>query len=69
MTARKKDARGTPSIPFDEALARLLQTDPKELADEFGRIKQQSDEIERSVDERRKRLRAATRGPRRKFSL
>lgn len=69
MTARKKGALDLPGLGFDEALARLIQTDPKELTDDFERTKRESDDIKRSVDERRTRLRAATAGPRKKFSL
>jgi hypothetical protein len=69
MNKRKKGVPDFPAIPFDEAIARLLQTDPKEIADAFERNKERSDEIERSVKERRERLREATRGPRKKFSL
>ena len=69
MTNRKRDVPDFPAISFDEALGRLLQTDPKELVDVFKQNRKLSDEIERSVDERRERLRAATRGPKKKFRL
>jgi hypothetical protein len=59
MTKRKKGGADFPSIPFDEALERLINTEPKELTDAFQRNKQRSDEIEQSAGERRNRLRRA----------
>jgi hypothetical protein len=69
MNKRKTGVPDFPAIPFDEAIARLLQTDPKEIADAFEKTKKRSDEIERSVNERCERLRAARSGPRKKFRL
>jgi hypothetical protein len=69
VNKRKKETPDFPAMPFDEALARLLQTDPKEIADAFEQNKERSDDIKRSVDGRRQRLRSATRGPKKKFSL
>jgi hypothetical protein len=69
MSERKRKPRALSGMPFDEALARLIQTDPKEIADALERNKERADDIERSVAERRERLRAATRGPKKKFRL
>ncbi|GLK86704.1 hypothetical protein [Ancylobacter defluvii] len=43
--------------------------DPKEIVDALKRNRNDSDEIRRSADERRERLRGAVDGPRKKFSL
>jgi hypothetical protein len=51
-----------PDMPFDEALARLLQTDPKELTDAFEENRKRVEDIRRSASQRREHLRAATRG-------
>jgi hypothetical protein len=70
MNDRKK--KGSEAAELDmslnDALARFIQTDPKELADAFERNKQSIEEIQRSADERRQRLRAATRGPTKRFN-
>jgi hypothetical protein len=70
MTKRKEK---TPSPKYDmnlnEALARFIQTDPKELADAFERNARRAKEIKRSAEERYERLRAATKGPEKKFGL
>lgn len=56
-------------LSFSEALERFIRTDPKELASAIEKTKRRADEIERSAAERRERLRAAIRGPAKKFSL
>jgi hypothetical protein len=61
MTKRKKG--GFPSLPFQEALERLLQTDPKEMADAFKKNQERAEEIQRSAKERRERLRRAIQDP------
>jgi hypothetical protein len=61
MTKRK--GKKFPSLPFQEALERLIQTDPKELADAFRKNQERAEEIQRSAKERRERLRRAIRDP------
>ena len=48
---------------FDDALARFIQTDPKDIADAFEKNKTRAEEIRRDSDERRSRLRNAIKGP------
>lgn len=69
MTKRNKDALDFPAIPFDEALARLIQTDPKEIVDAIEQTRQRTDDIKRSAEERRRRLREAIAGPKKQFRL
>lgn len=71
MTGRKRPAKPPPfpDMPFEEALARLLQTDPRELpgklAEEFVRAKDKAEkevrEIDRYVEERRSSIRKGAR--------
>jgi len=70
MTQRKKKpAQSGPekSIGFNEALARLIQTDPKELIDAFERNRERAEEVRRTVDDQFERLKSATRGPAKRF--
>src|SRR4051812_7701686 len=72
MTQKKPPkARDAPpkelDMSFHEALQRFIPTDPKERADAFEQNRQRADKIERSVDERRNRLRSANRGPKKHF--
>jgi hypothetical protein len=71
MSERKKKPSQSSELDMNlnEALARFLQTDPKEMADAFERNRRRIDEIRRSAEERRERLRAATRGPKKQSSL
>jgi hypothetical protein len=68
MTERK---RKRPSdMPFDEALARLIQTESKDVADEIEEIKRHDREVEEYVEERRRSIRqGARRGPKKRFRL
>jgi hypothetical protein len=60
----KKQKKGRfPPLPFQEALERLIQTDPKEMADTFKKNQERAEEIQRSAKERRERLRRAIQDP------
>ncbi|HUZ13192.1 MAG TPA: hypothetical protein VMU93_10110 [Caulobacteraceae bacterium] len=62
MTARDKEPpKPIEEMPFDEALARFLQTDPKELADAMSRVRQGQAEIERRANEVRENIRMGLR--------
>ena len=50
-------------MPFEEALRRLAQTDPKEITDAIEQNRKRADDIRQDAAERRERLRAASRGP------
>lgn len=64
MTARKK--KPSLDMPFEEALARFISTDPKELEDEIAKVKADAEETERYVEERRQSIkRGARRAPKR----
>ena len=63
MSERRRKPPALSDMSFDEASARLIQTDPKEMADAVERNKKRVDEIRESAAERRKRLREAIRGP------
>jgi hypothetical protein len=55
---------------FDEALARLIQTDPKELSDHKERVEQRAGATKRNVEEAREEIRrGGQREPRKRFRL
>jgi hypothetical protein len=67
---KKKRARGAElDMNLNDALARIIQTDPRELTDAFKRNEERADEIRRAVEERRERLRTALQGPKKQFSI
>jgi len=67
MNKRKKEF---PAIPFDEALARLLQTDPKELKEEFAAdILQKRQATEKRIADVRKELKDGARPRKGRFRL
>lgn len=41
---------GMSNLGFDEALARLIQTSPRELADFHGQLAKRAEEIEKDVE-------------------
>lgn len=56
-------------MPVDEAVARLLQTDPVEIADIFDRVKKRQGEIRKNVDDARKEIERGVRPAGKKFSI
>lgn len=71
MTDRKKKTGPPPfpDIPFEEALARLIQTDPNELADSYEEIRRKEVEVERYVHEREQSIRRGARRASKRFRL
>lgn len=55
------------NLSFDEALARFIQTDPKELADIHERVAKDAEEIERDAKEHFSDIRAGGRRFKRPF--
>ncbi len=66
---KKKSLSSEPNMSLNEALARLLQTDPKEMANAFERTKKRADEVRRSADQQYERLKSAISGPKKQFRL
>ena len=71
MTNHKKLAGPPPfpDMPFEEALARLLQTDPAELADSVKETREKEKEVERYIEERRDSIRRGARRAPKRFRL
>ncbi len=65
MTAHKKK----PSLEteFEKTIARLLQTDPKELADALEQAPKKQRDIDRYVKEREESIRKGARRARKRF--
>ena len=70
MTSERR-RKPSPSlgIPFEEALARFVQTDPKDLADTYERIKREEEETNRYVEERERSIRSGARRTNKRFRL
>lgn len=56
-------------LSFDEALARLIRTDNKELADAKDRIDSEDEGVRQYVEERRESIRSGARRSRDRFRL
>jgi hypothetical protein len=71
MTDRKRPTGPPPfpDIPFEEALARLIQTDPKELADSAQEARKKEEEVERYAAEREASIRKGARRAGKRFRL
>ena len=54
MTGKKKPDREMTGKPFDKAIAKLLQVDPAEVADEFARVKSRQEEIRKNAEKTKK---------------
>lgn len=62
MTGRKK--REPPVVldmPFEEAMARFVQTDPREIADAYQLVKTRQEEIIKNVEAQRRLIQNAGR--------
>ncbi len=55
------------NLGFDEALARLIQTDPQELADFHARVAKESEEVTRHVEQQTEDIRSGGRRFRKPF--
>lgn len=71
MTDRKKPSRPPPfpDMPFGEALARLLQTDPEELAQAVDETRKKEEEVDRWIREQEEVIRRGGRRSKARFSL
>lgn len=69
MTDPKDKSSPPPDMPFDEALARFIQTDPRELADAMERVRRGQAEVEKRAHEIREKIQAGVRRPGRKLRL
>ena len=69
MNKRKKGVPDFPAIPFDEAIARLLQTDPKEIADLAEEVKRKDEKVSCYVEERRQSIRKGARRSKKRFGI
>ena len=70
MTDKKK--REPPlvlNIGFEEALARLVQTDPKEMADTYEQVRRDEEEVEKYVAEREQSIGRGVRRAAKRFRL
>jgi hypothetical protein len=66
---RKRKPPPTLSIPFEEALARFVQTDPKEIADTYDQVRRDEEELDKHVAERERSIRAGARRAPKRFRL
>jgi hypothetical protein len=70
MSARKKDSPPTElDMLFGEALARFIQTDPRELTKEIEKANKEAEETERYAAERRDSIRRGARRAPKRFRL
>jgi hypothetical protein len=71
MTDRKKPPAPLPfpDMSFEEVLARLLQTDPAELADSVKEMREKEKEVERFIREVDDDIRRGARRARKRFRL
>lgn len=71
MTVRKKRKpdMDMSDLGFDEALARLIQTDPKEAQDAADSVRRDDEEARRYVEERRDSIERGARRSRARFRL
>ncbi len=69
MTDPKEQPQISPDIPFDEAITRFIQTDPKELADAHRRLRDRQEEINRGAKEVEAEIRGGIRPPGKRFRL
>ena len=66
---RKRKPPASLDMPFEEALGRFIQTDPKEIADAHERMRERQEEVRENVRKRRESIRGDIRPPGKRFSL
>jgi hypothetical protein len=66
---RRRKAPTLSDMSFDQALARFIQTDPREVADEIDEIKRRDREVMDYVEERRRSIRQGARRAKKRFRL
>lgn len=69
MTKPNKKRSDKIESELDEVLARLLQTDKKELEDEIAKTKREADEAGKYVEERSDSIRRGARRTKHRFRL
>ena len=70
MTDRKKrEPPLTLSLGFEEALARLAQTDPKDIAAAYEQLQRDDKDVDRYVEERERSIRNGARRAGKRFRL
>jgi hypothetical protein len=69
MTGKKKGDDPLDGMNFHEAMARFLQTDPKELADEFAQVKARQEEIRKNAEAKKDFIKRAARPGGKRFRL
>ena len=70
MSAPRKDRPDLlAGMSFSEAIQRLVQTDPKELADAFAETERENEEARRYVEERRESIRRGARRVPKRFRI
>lgn len=69
MTKPKSNRSAKIETEFDEVVARLLQTDKKELEDEIAKTKREADEVGKYVEERSDSIKRGARRTKHRFRL
>jgi hypothetical protein len=70
MTAKRaKKRKPVSEMGFNEALARFVHADPKEVEDEIEKLKREEREAAEYVEERRESIRRGTRRAPKRFRL
>jgi hypothetical protein len=69
MTQRKRKLPTTLDMTRDEAVARFIQTDKKELGDSFPEMSHQDQEVEKYFEERRESIKRGATRARNRFRL
>lgn len=58
---RKRKPPASLDMPFEEAVARFMQTDPAEIADAHERLRQAQEDTKKYVEERKRSIRRGAR--------
>jgi len=66
---KRKPNKDMSDLGFDEALARLIQTDKKELMDAKERVDKEVNEVGKYVEERRESIQKGARRTGKRFRL
>ena len=69
MSDKEKPPHPMADWPFDEAMARLLQTDPKEIADAHQRVREGQEQVTKYAEERRDSIRSGVRRAPNRFRI
>ena len=69
MTKKRKELEKRIGLAFEEALARFIQTNPKEVADQFIEVKARQEEVRKNAEERKAFIERAGRPGGKRFRL